>query len=157
MKIHVAFLVILFFAVTSSAADISGKWIAQVTNPQGAKSERIFTFQVSGDKLTGAIANQQVYLATFEEKGKPAMTGTLKTLSGDPQAFSEGKVSANDISFVVVSQMFGNEMKTTYKGKVSGDEIKFTIESDFGGGGMGGPPMGGGQGPQEIVAKRVAP
>lgn len=55
MKIHVVFLVILIFAVAGSAADINGKWLAQVTNPNGAKSERIFTFQVSGDKVSGTM------------------------------------------------------------------------------------------------------
>jgi hypothetical protein len=151
MRIHVALLVILIFAVTASAADISGKWLAQVTNPNGAKSERLFTFQVSGDKVTGSIANIQVATATFEEKGKPPMTGILKTQNADPQAISEGKITGDDVSFAIVSQSFMGEMKTTYKGKVAGSEIKFTVEQDMGGmgGGMGGP------GPQEILAKRI--
>lgn len=153
MKIHVVILAILIFAVACSAADISGKWLAQITNPNGAKSERIFRFQVSGDKLTGTITNLQVLLATFEEKGKPPMTGTLKTQNADPQAFSEGKISGDDVSFAIVNQSPFGEMRTEYKGKISGDTIKFTIEQS---GGMGGP-MGGGQQPQVIVAKRMGP
>jgi hypothetical protein len=152
MKIHIALLVILIFALTCSAADISGKWLAQITGPTGSKSERIFTFQVSGDKLTGTVTNLQVSLATFEEKGKPPMTGTLKTQNADPQAISEGKISGDDVSFAIVTQTPFGDMRADYKGKISGDTIKFTIEQS---GGMGGP-MGGGQ-PQEIVAKRVAP
>ena len=148
MKIHLAFAAILVFAIAGSAADVSGKWIAQVTNPMGAKSERIFTFQVSGETVTGTIAELQVSIATFEEKGKPPMTGTLKTQNRDPQAISDGKISGDTISFAVVSQSPFGEMRTDYKGKIAGNEIKFTAEQ---GGGMGG--MGGG--PQEIVAKRM--
>jgi hypothetical protein len=149
MKIHILVLAVLIIAVAASAADINGKWVAQVTSPSGSKTERVFIFQASGDKVTGTIANIQVAQATFEEKGKPAMVGTLKTQNADPQAISDGKITGDNISFAIVSQSFMGEMKTEYKGKVAGDEIKFTVEQS---GGMGGP---GGPGPQEIVAKRV--
>ena len=149
MKIHILVLAVLIFAVAASAADINGKWVAQVTSPSGSKTERVFIFQASGDKVTGTIANIQVAQATFEEKGKPAMVGTLKTQNTDPQAISDGKITGDNLSFTIVSQSFMGEMKTEYKGKVAGDEIKFTVEQS---GGMGGP---GGGGPQEIVAKRV--
>jgi hypothetical protein len=152
MKIHVLILAVLIFAVAASAADINGKWVAQVTSPSGSKTERVFIFQASGDKVTGTIANIQVAQATFEEKGKPAMVGTLKTQNADPQAISEGKITGDNVSFAIVSQSFMGEMKTEYKGKVAGDEIKFTVEQS---GGMGGPGGPGGGGPQEIVAKRV--
>jgi len=149
MKIHILVLAVLIFAIAASAADINGKWVAQVTSPSGSKTERVFIFQASGDKVTGTIANIQVAQATFEEKGKPAMVGTLKTQNTDPQAISDGKITGDNLSFTIVSQSFMGEMKTEYKGKVAGDEIKFTVEQS---GGMGGP---GGGGPQEIVAKRV--
>lgn len=152
MKIHILVLAVLIFAVAASAADINGKWVAQVTSPSGSKTERAFIFQASGDKVTGTMANIQVAQATFEEKGKPAMVGTLKTQNADPQAISEGTITGDNISFAIVSQGFMGEMKTEYKGKVTGDEIKFTVEQSGGMGGMGGP---GGGGPQEIVAKRV--
>ena len=155
MKAYIVLLMILAFAVVCNAADINGKWLASVSNPMmGGNSERVFTFQVSGEKLTGTIVDWQVSLATFEEKGKPMMTGTLKTQRGEPQPIAEGKISGDDVSFAVVSQMFGMEMKTVYKGKLAGNEIKFTLEdAGGGGGGFGGPPPG----PQEIVAKKVSP
>ena len=152
MKIHILVLAVLIFAIAASAADINGKWVAQVTSPSGSKTERVFMFQASGDKVTGTMANIQVAQATFEEKGKPAMVGTLKTQNTDPQAISDGKITGDNLSFTIVSQSFMGEMKTEYKGKVTGDEIKFTVEQSGGMGGMGGP---GGGGPQEIVAKRV--
>ncbi len=154
MRVYLIILMILAFAAIGAAADINGKWVAQVSNPMmGGNSERIFNFQVSGEKLTGTIEDWQVTLATFQESGKPAMSGTLKTRRGEPQQISEGKVAGDEISFAVTAQMFGMEMKTQYKGKVAGSEIKFTAEDAGGGGGMGGPAPG----PQEMVAKRINP
>jgi hypothetical protein len=156
MKTYIVVLMILAFALACNAADISGKWLAQVSNPMmGGDSERVFTFQVSGEKLTGTIEDWQVAKATFQETGKPAVSGTLKTQRSNPQQISDGKISGDSVTFAVVGQMFGMEMKTLYKGKITGSEIKFTAETADGGGGGGGfgPPAG----PQEMVAKRVAP
>jgi hypothetical protein len=155
MKACITFLMIFSFVAVCSAADFNGKWVAQVSNPMmGGKSERIFTFQVAGDKLTGTIEDWQVTNAIFQEKGKPATTGTLKTQRGEPQQIVEGKVTGDDISFAVVAQMFGQETKTQYKGKFASNEIKFIAEdAGGGGGGFGGPPAG----PQELTAKKMAP
>ena len=150
MKTYLVLLMILVFAASAVAADINGKWLAQVTNPNGSKGERLFTFQVAGDKVTGTIANIQVSEATFEEKGKPPMTGILKMQSAPPQEITDGKITGDDVSFAIVSQGFMGEMRTTYKGKVSGNEIKFTVEQE-----MGGMMGGGGPGPQQIVAKKL--
>lgn len=156
MRTCVVFLATMLFVAAALAADVSGKWIAQITSPSGSQSERIFMFKVSGDKLSGTIANQQVYLATFEEKGKPKMTGTLKTQSANPQEISEGKVSGDDISFVIVGKMMGNEVRTVYTGKISGNEIVFTAETKYPPGVTPpGPPGGQAPPPQKIVAKRA--
>ncbi len=157
MKIYFVVLAVALSAVACSAADVSGKWIADVAGRPGAgPTERIFTLNVSGSNLTGTIVDQQVYRATFEPEGRSAMTGTLKTQSGEPQKIAEGKVSGNDISFVIISQIFGNEIRTEYKGRISGNEIKFTVETKFPEGmtSPSGSPMGS-QPPQEIVAKRI--
>ncbi|MBN1454557.1 MAG: hypothetical protein JW963_26300 [Anaerolineales bacterium] len=159
MRRCIVLLATMLFVAAAFAADISGKWVAQMTSPSGSQSERIFMFKVSGDKLTGTIANQQVYFATFEEKGKPKMTGTLKTQSANPQEISEGKVSGDDISFVIVSNMMGNEVRTIYTGKISGNEIVFAAETKYPPGVTppGPPGAAGGQPPppQKIVAKRA--
>jgi hypothetical protein len=156
MRTALVLLAMTLFSAAASAADVSGKWVAQVTSPSGSQSERIFMFTVSGNTLTGTIANQQVYLATFEEKGRPKMTGTLKTQSGNPQEISEGKISGEDISFVIVSSMMGNDVRTVYTGKISGDQILFTAETKFPPG-VTPPGRPGGQAPppQKIVAKRA--
>jgi hypothetical protein len=119
----------LTFALSAGAADISGKWIAPVTSPSGSPGgDRIFTFKVDGDKVSGTIINQTTVNATFDVEGQRKMVGKLTTQSGSPAEISEGKITGNDISFVTVSKMGQMEMKSTYKGTISGNEIKFTVE-----------------------------
>jgi hypothetical protein len=140
---------VVFLAMVASAwaADVTGKWVAQIPGRDGM-SENTFNFKVEGTKLSGTLSTQQ---------GETAIT--------------DGTVSGDEISFVIVRKMGENEMKQLWKGKVAGDEIKFTREVQggrMGGPGGGGPPgggapggggagggRGGGAGGQEIVAKRV--
>jgi hypothetical protein len=92
------------FALAVSAADVTGKWTAQVPGRGGNTSENTFVFKVDGAKLTG----------------------TMDSGRGGPVEITDGKTSGDDISFVVVRNFGGNDFKITFKGKVSGDEIKFT-------------------------------
>jgi hypothetical protein len=98
------------FALAASAADVTGKWAAQIPGGRGPQ-DVTFNLKSSGDTVTG----------------------TMSTMRGD-QEISEGKSTGNDISFVVTLSFNGNEIKQEYKGTVSGDEIKFTRS-----GGRGGP------------------
>jgi len=151
--------VLLALTVSALAADVAGKWSAQMPGRDGSTTETVWNFKVDGTTLTGTVTSPQ---------GETAIT--------------EGKVNGDEISFVVVRKMGEMEMKMTWKGKVSGDEIKFTREMAMppggfggpgggpgggapgagpGGGGPGGGPGGGGFGGRgggmnrEIVAKRV--
>ena len=106
MRTQVVVLMTVLFAlcaVTAVAADISGKWIAQVPGRDGKPQEQVFVFKVAGGTLTGTVSGGR----------------------GD-QEISGGTVSGDDISFVVIRKFQDMEMKTTYKGKVAGNEIKFT-------------------------------
>jgi hypothetical protein len=102
------------------AADITGSWIAHLPGRKGTV-ETVFYFKVDGPKLSGTISSRQ---------GKDAIT--------------EGKINGDEITFVAVRSLGGNDVRFVYKGKVAGDEIKFTSEVQ---GGMG-------QQRQEFVAKR---
>ena len=133
MRKQVAVLgIVLFalFAMTAVAADISGKWVAQMPGRDGATTEWTFTFKQAGDKLTGAV-------------GSPR---------GD-QEISEGKVAGDAVSFVTVMSFGDMTMKWVYKGTIAGNEIKFSRSMEGGPGGGGGRgPMG----PQEFVAKKAS-
>lgn len=67
-------------------------------------TENTFVFKVDGAKLTG----------------------TMDSGRGGPVEITDGKTSGDDVSFVVVRNFGGNEMKMVFKGKVSGSEIKFS-------------------------------
>jgi hypothetical protein len=95
------------FALTASAADVSGKWNGTAEGPQGA-IQRTFTFHQDGSKLTGETNS--------EFTGKSVIT--------------DGKVEGDAISFSITANIQGNEMKLTYKGKIAGDTIK--LNSNFG-------------------------
>jgi hypothetical protein len=120
---------LLLCAFTAAAADINGKWFAQVPGPNHLLLEPTFTFKVDGAKLTGTMTyplGDQVYKLDV----------------------SEGKVSGDDVSFVCVSKIRDTETKWIYKGKVAGNEIEFTVE-------MQGGPGGGAPVESDVTAKRV--
>ena len=112
-----AIILLALCALTAVAADVSGKWTAQVPGRQGGTQDMTFNFKVEGQKLTGTVTTQR----------------------GD-QAISDGEVSGDAISFVTVMSFGGNEMKMLYKGTVAGNEIKF-VRSMQGGQGGGRPPV----------------
>jgi hypothetical protein len=128
VRTHVVLCAIALLAlavVPALAADVTGKWVAQVPGRDGQTREQTFTLKQDGEKLTGTV-------------GSPM---------GDTE-ISEGKVSGDDISFLVVMKMQDREMKQLHKGKASGNEINFTREMQGGPGGAGGPPV-------EFTAKKA--
>jgi hypothetical protein len=112
MKTRIAFLsfCLVMTAMTAVwAADINGKWTAQIPGRDGQTQETTITLKVEGDKLTGSISGRQ----------------------GDTP-IADGKVSGDEISFTVTRERQGATVKQLYKGKVSGDEIKFTRSNEGG-------------------------
>lgn len=82
--------------------------------------EIVFSFRVDGTTLTGEVAGSQ---------GKAEVC--------------DGKIDGDKISFYVIRNQDGSEIKLTYKGKVGVNEIRFTLEEE-----------GRTGGPVEFVAKR---
>ncbi len=118
MKTRLAFISLalaLIAAAVALAADVNGKWTAQVPGRQGNAQETTFTFKVEGDKLTGTMSGRQ----------------------GDTP-IADGKISGDDISFTVTRERQGATIKQLFKGKVAGDEIKFTRSTE---GGQGNQPV----------------
>jgi len=124
MKHRILFLsacVVLAAISVAWASDLNGKWVAQVQGQNGQTRETTFNFKVEGSKLTGTVSGRQ----------------------GD-NPISDGTIKGDDVSFTVIANFNGNQVKSLYKGKVSGDEIKLTRTRE-----------GGDQPPQEFTAKRV--
>lgn len=112
MKTRIAFLsfcLVMAALTVVWAADINGKWTAQVPGRQGNTQETTFTFKVEGDKLTGTVSGQQ-----------------------GETPIADGKISGDEISFTVTRERQGNTIKQLFKGKVAGDEIKFTRSTEGG-------------------------
>ena len=87
-------------ALLASAADISGKWKADFTTPDGTQRSNTFTFKSDGSKLTGTVAGSQ-----------------------DETEIKNGTVKGDEVTFTA-DRPFGT---FTYKGKIVGDEIKFSV------------------------------
>lgn len=122
-------------SLTAMAADVTGKWTAQMPSRGGQTREQTFNFKVDGNTLTGTVSGPQ----------------------GDMD-ISDGKIDGDMISFTQTMEFNGNTVKILYKGTVSGDEIKFTRERE-GGGGPGGQGQGQGRrggGPMQFTAKRAS-
>jgi hypothetical protein len=105
----VALLVIACLAAL--AADIDGKWTAEVQGGKRGPQTQTLTLKAEGDKLTGTIDN-----------GRGGVD------------ISEGMIHGNEVMFKVVREFNGNKVEQSYKGTLSGDDLKLTIE-----GGRGGP------------------
>ena len=93
----------VLLAMTASAADVSGKWMAQVPGRNGQTRETTFNLKADGDKLTGTMTGPQ----------------------GDVE-IKDGKISGDNLSFKVNLEFNGNSIVLLFKGSISGDQIKFT-------------------------------
>ena len=90
----------LLLSMVALGADISGKWKAEFSTPDGTQRVNTFTFKVDGGKLTGTVAGTQ-----------------------DETQIQNAKINGDDISFTA-ERPFGT---FTYSGKISGNEIKFKV------------------------------
>lgn len=104
------FVLLAAFAITASAADVSGTWKGTAETPNGT-IERTFVFKVDGTKLTGETSSQMLGKSTI----------------------NEGKIEGDTLSFSINAKFQDNEMKLKYTGKIAGDQIKLHVESADGG------------------------
>ncbi len=107
MRTVAIFGLMLALVSVSLAADISGTWKGQRPGRDGNMMDVVFTFKADGETLTGS------------------------TMMRDREVpISEGKISGDDISFVIKMEFGGNTMKMNYTGKVSGNEIKMKSQRE---------------------------
>ena len=90
--------------VSAFAADVSGKWTGEM---QGRNGSRPVTLELKADGSN--------------------LTGSMSGAQGRQSEIKDGKVDGDNVSFVVVNNFNGNEMKMMYKGKVAGDELKLSV------------------------------
>ncbi|PWU05565.1 MAG: hypothetical protein C5B51_14155 [Terriglobia bacterium] len=109
MRLLVVTVFLGIFSLAALAADITGKWVAQVPGPNGSR-EITFDFKQAGNDLTGSIAGPR-----------------------GAQEISEGKVQGENVSFAVVLELTGNQIRQNFKGTISGNQIRFTRDAGRGG------------------------
>ena len=113
-KLTLTALLLGIFAIAAYAADVTGKWTAEVPGRNGNMQTNTITLKQDGSKVTG----------------------TLDGGRGGPVEIQNGKVDGDTVTFTVVRSFGGNEIKQNFKGAISGSEIKFsrTMEGGQGGG-----------------------
>ena len=99
-----ALMALFAFSFVAAAADVSGKYTAEVPGRNGTQTNT-FTFKAAGDKVEGSITTQR----------------------GD-QPIAEGKISGDTITFVTVMSRNGQDFKSSYTGKIKGDTIEFSVD-----------------------------
>ena len=102
-------LLTILFALTASAADITGTWKGSAETPNGT-FERTFVFKQDGSKLTGETSSERLGKSTI----------------------LDGKVDGDNVSFTIKAKFQDNEMTMNYSGKVNGNEMNLKVESSGG-------------------------
>ena len=93
------------------AADVTGKWTAEMPGRGGNAMTVEFNLKADGNNLNGTVSGRR----------------------GETQ-ISDGKVDGDSITFSVIREFNGNQFKQNYKGKIDGNTIHFTVTME---GGMG--------------------
>ncbi|MBV9265265.1 MAG: hypothetical protein JO061_03765 [Acidobacteriaceae bacterium] len=109
MKIRLVLLSCLL-TVAAIAADVDGKWTAEVQGRNGETMTAVFNLKADGTTLTGTVSSGRM---------------------GDAE-ISNGKIDGDNISFDVVREFNGNSFTRHYKGTVSGDTLKLKVEANRG-------------------------
>jgi hypothetical protein len=107
MKLRIILLAALL-AVGAFAADVTGKWSAEVPGRGGQSRTQNMEFKIDGGALTGAFEGP----------------------NGNSTPISEGKVDGDTMTFKVVREFNGNTVKSVYMGTISGNEIKFKVTTE---------------------------
>lgn len=119
---------LLALTIAASAADITGKWIAEQPGRNGGPPRQTtFNLKADGAKLTGTMS--------APGRGGAAMDSEI----------SNGKVDGNNVTFEVKRTTPNGDMVSKYEGTLSGDELKLKTTRM----GQDGTPM-----PVEMTAKR---
>jgi hypothetical protein len=125
-KLILPAVLLLGFSGAALAAEIDGKWTAEVEGRRGTVTQTL-SLTSSGNNLTGSL-----------EGGR-----------GNAVDISDGKLDGNKVSFKVVREFNGNQFTQQYKGTLSdAGELNLTVSMSGGGrrGGGGGGGFGGGKG-----------
>jgi len=135
-KLILPALLLLGISGAALAAEIDGKWTAEVEGRRGTVTQTL-SLTSSGNNLSGSL-----------EGGR-----------GNAVDISDGKLDGNKVSFKVVREFNGNQFTQQYTGTLSdAGELNLTVSMSGGGrrgGGGGGGGKGGRGGQRNLVFKKA--
>jgi hypothetical protein len=135
-KLILPALLLLGISGSALAADIDGKWTADVEGRRGTVTQTL-VLKTSGNNLTGSF-----------EGGR-----------GGAVDISDGTIDGNKVSFKVIREFNGNQFTQQFKGTLS-DAGELNLSVSMGGGrrpgGGGGGGKGGRGGQRNLVFKKAA-
>jgi hypothetical protein len=105
------FLLSCILTAAAFAADVTGKWTAEMQGRDGQSMTTTFDLKADGNALTGTVSGR---------RGETPI--------------SNGKIDGDKVSFDVVREFNGNSMTIHYTGTVSGDSLNLKVEGPRGGG-----------------------
>ena len=107
--------ILLVVAFAAVAADVTGKWVAEVQGRNGT-NQMTFNLKADGSNLTGTVTG-----------GMGGRRG-----GGTPPAMeiSNGKIDGSTVTFETKMEYNGNTRVTKYEGTLSGDDLKLKITRD---------------------------
>jgi hypothetical protein len=122
MRRQLFFGTVLFLAVafTAAAADLTGKWVAQIQGQNGTR-QMTFDLKADGTKLTGTVTGMGG--GGGGRKGGGGGAGGAAA-APTPVEISDGKIDGDKVTFSVKVDRGGQTRVTTYTGTYSGDELK---------------------------------
>jgi hypothetical protein len=94
----------------ASASTVAGTWNTALIINDGNRIEGTLKLKQEGDKLTGSLGRNDA-----------------------DTAIQDGKITGDEIYFVIKRDRDGRTVTAKYKGKVSGDTVKGKVESDWSG------------------------
>ena len=96
-----AFATLALMAMSAFAADINGKWSAEIEGRNGQKRTTTFNFKAAGNALTGTVSGP----------------------GGRELNIEDGKISGDTSRLRSPWSINGNSRKVVYKGTVAGDQL----------------------------------
>jgi hypothetical protein len=115
---RILFLGVAVLAITfvASAADVTGKWVAQVAGANG-NQQMTFNLKADGTTVAGTVT------------GGGGGRGGRKGGNGGGNAaqarqISDGKIDGDNVSFTVKTENNGQTRVTTYTGTLTGDTLQ---------------------------------
>jgi len=105
--------ILLLLAVSSFAAEVTGKWKGSFEVPGGPVLSLTFDLKAADGALTGKVI------------GLPPKTEGIE--------IKDGKVDGDSVSFWLMTEYQGTPIKLVYTGKVGDGQIKFIMGTEDGG------------------------